>query len=262
MAGIWKKLTSIFGRSSDAAPDARDGEESADEAFWNEVYRARQAFFESRFGPLPDDILKLGHLFGVWPGGGLFVVPARRLSANLWIHTTFGLSNADMPTGVTASDVEVERDEKGRVGKTSTTLRSKTPAQTSDGAAGYGYEIMVVTRDKCEWPLWFLQWAVNAELLHDAGILDRVEQYDGLTIEEIRVGEDEEVNVLIAKAVDPLPSGTTLPNGKLQLLIATTITAEEMNWSMENGRGALLEKLKHEGIGQVSVRDRPSVPGV
>jgi hypothetical protein len=67
------------------------------------------------------------------------------------------------------------------------------------------------------------------------------------------------VNVLIAKARDPIPACATLPNGKMDLLVATTITEAEMQWSMENGRKALLERLLASGVGQLSDRSRASV---
>jgi hypothetical protein len=65
--------------------------------------------------------------------------------------------------------------------------------------------------------------------------------------------------VLISKAQAPLPIGTVLPAGKMDLLVAVTITDAEMQWSMQNGRGALLQKLREAGVGQVSVLGRPSV---
>ena len=36
--------------------------ESKEEQLWNEVYDARAAIFEDRFGTLPDDIQKMLHL--------------------------------------------------------------------------------------------------------------------------------------------------------------------------------------------------------
>jgi hypothetical protein len=106
-----------------------------------------------------------------------------------------------------------------------------------------------------------LQWAVSAEMLNDVGLLKRVEAYDGLTVEKVGVGGGDSVNVLIAKARPPLPTGTMLPNGTMSLLVATVITDDEMRWSMEHGRGALLERLDRGGVGQVSVRGRASVIG-
>jgi len=67
------------------------------------------------------------------------------------------------------------------------------------------------------------------------------------------------INVLIAKAQKPLPTSLTLPNGNMQFLIATVITDEEMQWSIENGHAALLEKLIDSGIGQISDRNRSSI---
>ena len=92
-------------------------------------------------------------------------------------------------------------------------------------------------------------------------LLTRVEKNNGLTIEEIPVGNDENdtINVLIAKAQKPLPTDIKLPNGNMQILVATVITDEEMQWSIENGRDALLKKLMDANIGQISDRNRPSI---
>jgi len=253
---LWSRIRAIFaGGARSVAVD----QSNADESHWQQVYAAREDYFRKQVGPLPEDILKIGHMFGVWPGGGLYVIPATSIRSDLVAHTTFGFSNPDMPATTTVSDVEVERDEHGRVTQTSGRLQSKSRAVVSDGKAGYGYEIMVLTLGKAEWPLWFLQWIANAEILNDAGVLKRVEQYKGLTVEEIQVGENESVNVLIAKAQPPLPAGADLPNGRMEILIATVITDDEMRWSMENGREALLDRLQKAGIGQISDLDRASV---
>jgi hypothetical protein len=119
--------------------------------------------------------------------------------------------------------------------------------------------MLVVAEDGVEWPLMFLQWAVNAEISHDVGLLSRVEQFDGLTVQQVEVGPGGPVNVLITKACAPLPERTELPNGTMDLLVATTITDEEMQWSMTSGRGALLKRLDEAGIGQISVPSRPSI---
>jgi hypothetical protein len=241
------------------SPDPLPPDEDAQEEFWQSVYAAREKFYRQHIGELPEDILKIGHMFGVWPGGGLFVIPATVLGEDVWVYTTFGFTNPDMPASTSVSDVDVEYDDQGRVVRSSGRLESKERADAPGDAAGYGYEMLVVTRENAEWPLWFLQWACNAEILNDVGILERVETYDGLTVQEIKVGENESVNVLIAKARSPLPPGTTLPNGTMTLLVATVITDDEMQWSMENGRDSLLDKLQGAGIGQFSVRGRRSV---
>ncbi|MEM7478800.1 MAG: suppressor of fused domain protein [Planctomycetota bacterium] len=233
--------------------------EDVDDEFWNRVYSARAAYYREHIGELPDDILKIGHMFGVWPGGGLYVIPATKLGQNVWAYSTFGFTNPDMPASVAVSDSEVEHDDQGRVVKTSSRLEAKERAASKDGAAGYGYEMLVLTKENAEWPLWFLQWVANAEILNDAGILERVETYEGLTVEEIKVGETDSINVLIAKSQASLPTGTVLPNGKMNLLVATSITDDEMEWSMENGRDALLEKLQSAGVGQFSDRKRTGI---
>lgn len=265
MAGLWKRIMSVlpgFAAGTTMAatpPPAVPGSEDESDAYWQQVYSAREQYFVEHIGQFPPDILKMANMIGVWPGGGLYVIPAKKISADAWVYATFGFTNPDMPAGTTVSGVATETDDQGRIIKTTGTLQAKAKAATGTGAAGYGYELMVLTRDEAEWPLWVLQWTANAEILNDAGILDRVNKYQGLTVGEVQVGENESVNLLIAKARKPLPTGSSLPNGTMELLIATVITDEEMHWSMEHGREALLDKLIAGGVGQFSVRGRPSV---
>jgi hypothetical protein len=251
--GLRERFRSFFGSSATSDATAED---SAESTLWQATYDARQSYFETAVGPLPGDILKMLNMMGVWPGGGLFVIPARQLGADLCVYTTFGFTNTDMPTGVRMADFQLDEDGK-RVTQAAGTLQKKARAAQKSGAAGYGYEFLVIANGGLEWPLGLLQWAVNAEIGHDAGLLARVEKYDGLTVERIDVPGGP-VNVLIAKARAPLPTGTQLPNGTMELLVATTITDEEMQWSMTNGRGALLNKLCDAGVGQISTPGRPS----
>lgn len=234
------------------------GQQDSAEKAWLANYDARQKYFEKTVGPLPQDTLKILNMTGVWPGGGLYIIPAPGLGQNLSVYTTFGFTNSDMPTTVQLSNFDLQSDER-RATQAGGTLSKKQPAPKRAGFAGYGYEILMVTQSNQQWPLNFLQWAVNAEIGHDAGLLDRVEKYDGLTIEQIQVGQGQMVNVLIAKALAPLPIGTLLPAGKMEVLVATTITPQEMKWSQTNGRGALLKKLQEAGVGQISIPNRQSV---
>lgn len=265
MNGLWKKLISVLpwiAVSATAAADptaATRAQDDQADAYWQQVYSAREDYFAGHIGELPEDILKIGHMFGVWPGGGLYVIPARKISEDAWVYTTFGLTNPDMPANSTISDARTRTDDRGRVTRTGGTVRAKAGIAPAPGAAGYGYELIVVTRENAEWPLWILQWSANAEILHDAGLLDRVNKYGGLTVGGIQVGGDESVNLLISKAHQPLPTGADLPNGRMELLVATVISEEEMRWSMEHGREALLDKLIASGVGQFSVRTRDSV---
>ena len=262
MTGLWKRFISVLpwiAAGAAVAAPATSSQEDPSDAYWQQVYSARAEYFAEHIGRLPDDILKIGHMFGIWPGGGLYVIPAKKIGFDAWVYTTFGFTNPDMPASTQVADVSTETDALGRVTETTGTLQAKAKAVAPAGVAGYGYELLVLTREEARWPLWILQWSANAEILNDAGILDRVNKYSGLTIDGVQVGESESVNLLIAKARQPLPTGTDLPNGKMELLVATVITDEEMHWSMEHGRQALLDKLVAEGVGQFSVRNRDSV---
>jgi hypothetical protein len=206
--------------------------------FWQKVYDARTKFYEEKIGQLPNDIAVMSQWPPVWPGGGLFIIPAQKLQPGLWAYSTFGLSNPDMPSEM---------------------FRIKREAPADKSRPGYGYEMLVVAAQNAEWPLKILQWAANTEILGNADFLGNVEKSDGITVEQVRINDQRRVNVLISKAQAPLPTSAQLPNGKMQFLVATIITDDEMRWSMKNGRGNLLKKLKDAGIGQRSVLDRPSV---
>lgn len=232
--------------------------EMAAEKFWQETYDARQKYFEGTVGPLPNDILKMLNTSGVWPGGGLYAIPAPKVGSGMAIYTTFGFTNPDMPTSVRMTDYKLSSD-GNKATKAEGTLVAKQPAPKRPGAAGYGYEIIVVAPAGLDWPLNLLQWAVNAELTNDVGFLDRVEKYRGLTVEQLNVGASEPLNILVSKALPPLPVGTQLPAGKMEILVITTITSAEMQWSMKNGRDNLLQRLRESGVGQTSKLGRESV---
>jgi len=261
--GWMDKLKSFFGTSSVKHKPRLDGTQSATsqeqlDDLWQQVYSAREKFYIDHIGEIPSDILKIGHMFGVWPGGGLFVIAANKIETGCWAYSTFGFTNIDMPTSTKVSKVSVETDDLGRTIQTAGRLEAKNRTIAPSGAAGYGYELLVLARENEQWPLWILQWAANAEILNDAGILERVNKYGGLTIDGVRSGENKSVNLLIAKAREPLPTATALPNGKMELLIATVITEAEMRWSIEHGCEALLDLLIKSGAGQFSLLDRVS----
>ena len=253
----------LFGKKPDApkntggaTPPGGSGEPP--EELWQRVYDARAALVEQHFGPLPGDILKLGDLLGIWPGGGLFAVPAEKLGPGAMAYMTFGLSNPDMPTQVTITDLKREHDGE-RVTSTQGVMQRRQTLRPPTGRPGYGYEIMVLTRTEARWPLALLQWAVKAEMLYDADLVGRVEKYHGMTVEEIGVGDGTSVNILIAKAQPPLLTRLELPTGSAELLVATTVTEDEMRWSLEHGRPALLSALMASPVGQFSVLEREPV---
>jgi hypothetical protein len=262
IARFWSQillaLSCLFGRSVRAA-GTEDEEFKRWEKNWDEANAAREAYYRAHIGPLPGDILKMADMFGVWVGGGLYVIHATKLDPPCWIHTTFGLSNFGEPTGVTVDKFHVETDGKRVLSSTHSAKKKEAAPQQKEGAAGYGYELIVATRDQAEWPLAVVQWVVRAEILVDTGILGRVEKYGGYTVEKIGIDGNESVNILISKAEPPFPTGTDLPNGKMELLIATVITEEEMQWCFKHGRKALLEQLQKAGVGQFSDLKRESV---
>lgn len=224
-----------------------------EEALWQATYKARERFFESRFGPLPGDIIKLKNMTGTWPSGGLFEIDALHLG-NLGVYTTFGLSNADLPTSCRPVNVQFTAD------SVSMNLEPRTPRWMPEQAAGYGYELMIVTPGPVDWALVPVSWFVQTEILHDWDLPTRVAKHKGVTIDAIHIGDGTRTaDFLVERARAPFPDHLELPNGTAQLLIATRITRDEMEWTFENGRPALSEKLQEAGVGQVSDLTRRSV---
>jgi hypothetical protein len=252
----------LFGKGT--APDAIapvTENPSAADLLWDEVNAARGKAFEAGFGKLPQDIQKLGNLFGLWPGGGLYVIPAPRVQAGAAIYASFGMSNPDMPTTVTLRDqktTNAQSDGGNTVQSRGTLVRKEKQPPVRDWP-GYGYEIIVAARDNEEWPLWLLQWAVQAEILNDAGLRDRVEKWGGMTVESVQISEDAAVHLLLAKAQAPLMTHLDLPTGRADIIVMTVITDAEMLWSKQHGREALLAQLHAAGVGQFSAPGRESV---
>lgn len=257
-------LNKLFGgKKQGHGTSVKDSEpvRSVEEALWQQVYDARSRLFELHFGALPNDILKMMDLTGVWPGGGLYVIPGKIEGEAGFIYTTFGLSNPDMPATVELVDTQpTSSDSNGsRAVGFSGTLRQKAKVRPRTDRPGYGYELIILAKENAEWPLWLLQWATKAEVVKDADLLAIVEKHQGFTVEQIGIGEGRFVNLLISKALAPLPDHFDLPTGRMELLVGTVITDDEMRWSMTNGRNNLLGELRKSGVGQVSVLERSSV---
>jgi hypothetical protein len=268
--GFWKKIRAMVSVAASIviAPMAAGAEKTvesvAEESAWSEVAESRSTYYRQAFGDLPPrNRLRLVNLLGIWDDSALYSIEATRLGKDVWAYSTFGLSNADMPARVGISDPDAVLDDLGRVtGSGATQPRHpREPAQAREGAAGYGYELMVLARQDAAWPLHVLHWAVSAEVFHDIGLLARVESAHALTVRDVSIGPgpQDTVCLLIARPLPPLPAGTQLPNGRMQILVATVITREEMAWSLRHGAPALLARLVRAGIGQYSERNRPSV---
>ena len=172
-------------------PVAAISEQSADDRLWDDVHDARVQAFETGFGKLPQDIQKLVNLTGIWPGGGLYVIPAPQLRAGAAVYASFGLTNPDMPSRLTIGQSETTVSENGeRLECFKGTIAHKEQPPPVRAWPGYGYEIVVVADENEEWPLWLLQWAVQAEILNDVGMRDRMDTYGGMTVESVRMSED------------------------------------------------------------------------
>lgn len=230
----------------------KEDEEDIQTEYLQTVHDAREKLYEELFGgQFPGLITKLRHLFGVWPLGGLVDFKAPNIAGDYHVHSSFGLSNPDMPGTVAAKVIKREN------GKSSTMLGPKDivlPPRV--GLAGYGYELLIITKAQEDWTKYLMQWAVDKELQTDVNFLAHVEGAGGLTVENVPLGPHQWGNILIAVPQGPWPKSGVLPNGTVRFLVMTVITKEEMKFAMKKGRPALLRQLHEMDVGQVSDLDR------
>jgi hypothetical protein len=217
---------------------------------WEQVYAAREAIYARYFGAIEGDVQKLMNLTGVWPGGCLVQIQAAK--HQLWVSSSFGLTNPDMPARTCPEQFAVEQDSEGRPTKYSIRLVGRPPRAVPADWAGYGYEILLLTREKENWPLGFLNWAVQAEILSDMDLRRRIQKYGAMTVEEISIGDGKSGDFLIAPIQQFAPASNSLPNGSIELLAATLITRPQMQFGIEKGGPALLARLNQAGQGQIS----------
>jgi hypothetical protein len=222
---------------------------------WQEVYDARTALYERHFGPMPEDVTGLHNLAEAWPGGCLVQIGGSKG----YVTASFGLTNADMPADRASVVAARAADAQGEIPEAQLAVLAALPErEPPEGLAGYGYELVVRTYTAEFWPLMFLNWAVQAEILYDGDLLARVREFGGVTVEGVGLAEEGGSDFLIAPAHAPVPSLLELPNGGMHLLVATTITRPELELSLTEGIPALQRLLNAEGIGQFSQLGRPS----
>lgn len=248
---------------------------------WLRTFDARAQWYERHLGALPDDVVKMRNMVGVWRGGGLLVFPALRLDSGVSAYVTSGLTNTDMPATLLQRSESVEAQHDGRVRFFSLDLKARQPAPVAPGLAGYGYEVLVLLRrgsdpaqtpestTPAQWPLWVLQWLVTAEIYGDIGLRHRVLQHNGLILHGVNLGDEQRLNLLIVPAPQPLTREMELPGGAATLLLAIAVSEAEVRWAAGNGHEALFARLLASGkkasavgspyAGLVSSRHRPDV---
>ncbi len=83
-------------------------------------------------------------------------------------------------------------------------------------------------------------------------LLGRIHKHGAMTVEEVSIGDDEAGDFLIAPIQKLAPPSIALPNGSMELLVATLITRSQMEYGIEKGGPALLAKLNQDESGQIS----------
>jgi hypothetical protein len=226
-----------------------------DEELWQSVYNARQAFFTKYLGPEPAQIQKVMTVH--WTGGGIFdyetcTIPEVRA------FVSCGLSNPDVPSpGIVT---EFQRVGQLRQVSFDFKIEPRTPRYVPPELAGYGYELLILSGVPDDRYISALVWYIQAEINKDLDLLGRVQKNDGMTIQDISLGRDfGSADFLVCPAFKLIPSSCELPNGQMHVLVATHITRSEMDFSLEKGRRALIDRLKASEYGQLSIPERKSV---
>jgi hypothetical protein len=101
----------------------------------------------------------------------------------------------------------------------------------------------------------FLNSLVQMELIQDVALLERIDEMGLVSIQDIRIGEKESADFLIAPVAGSF-GRFELPNGKVQLLAAMPITRPEMDLGLKQGRPELMKQLA-TGAGVGPIADDP-----
>lgn len=252
-------------------PDAGVGMPTAGaQSQWLQTFDARARWYERHLAALPDDVVKMRNMVGVWRGGGLLVFPRLRRDTSVSAYVTSGLTNTDMPATLLQQSESVEAQHDGRVRFFTLELKARKPAPVATGWAGYGYELLLLHRGSAtepgsvqassmsaQWPVWALQWLVTAEIYRDIGLRNRVLQHNGLILHGLDLGLEQRLNLLIVPAPVPLVQEMRLPGGNAVLLLAIAVSEAEVRWAARNGHEALLVRRKAAGGRQSSAMASP-----
>ena len=191
------------------------------------------------WAPQPDD-----PLFVNWPGGAILCFPPQN-NRNHWYFVTHGLSQPPM-----------EDDE---IPTTLDDYLNWREANDKEEVSGWGIELVISTRDFCDWPFNVLTNLVEYLLFADESqiILPRHRvPLAGPIVSET----NSLLTYLLAITSPEYPSSIRLPGGLCELvhLIGVTESEIERARQIERGRGSLvlqsvLEKL---GVGCVTDPER------
>ena len=208
----------------------------------DEVSRRREEFFEDSLGELPQNRIRAEN----FPTCELFAMQTN-LPDECWVYVTSGLTNRNMnvrtgrKTGLLSNDHFREL------------VARKNPAL---GTPGYGFELILLTRQKEAWPLESLQRDLADKSLN-ALTTNLVNRNSAV----IWARADSGLNFLVTRAQSPLPESCDLPNGRLVLLVMVSITDAERDFGLKHGFRELYDKLRQLPNWQISQRDRASVVG-
>ena len=212
-----------------------------EEKLWDKVYAERKVIWEKSFGAFPSEIQRLNNLMGIWPGGCLVQMFSRKLGG-LWVTSSFGLTNPDMPANIQSEYHRINNSKDGSV-RYIQAISARVPKEIDKTRAGYGYEIAIITKEDGMWPYSFVNAIVQMEILNDIGLLEMVQEIGAVTIDRVKISETDYGNFIIFEAPSNLINEFKLLNGKGKLLLGMAITDNEMNYVLLNGQKKLLELL-------------------
>ena len=217
----------------------------------SKVSDERRGKYLELFGACPEQVAIKKQLLGIWPNGGVMEFEAPKL--DMRVTVTFGLSNLDMP----ARDEPLEFDESIQDGKSIYKITTRTisePMPSIPGRAGYGYEIVCLSRDVNPEPTLSDEGVLLMEFASAQLLAIRSNQLDTLDRSEARLftitdgNNRPEAFYMMAKCWDILPSEFNLSNGAVSLLAMIKLHPREYKFAVENGPKALLSEFKKQSI--------------
>jgi hypothetical protein len=211
----------------------------------------RRDKYQELFGSCPDQVAIKKTLIAVWPRGGVMEFNSPKLDMRVTI--TFGLSDLDMP----AKEEFLEMNESVEDGRPNMKVYTRTisePMPSVPGRAGYGYEVVCLSRD-----------IKSSESLSDEGILlmefasaqlgsIRSNSLDTLDGAEARIftitnkDMEPEAYYMLARCWDLLPQEFNLSNGSVSLVSLIKLHPMEYQYALKNGPRALLAEFKNKGV--------------
>lgn len=136
-------------------------------------------------------------------------------------------------------------------------------AYDPNGVSGAGVEFLFAVTEPGDWAILFLQNMLAYDLLLGAGRFGRREPFvpgDQIPLHSPIDGREAcEIRNAIVFKTEGLPSGFSLPSGRVEFLVFTGVTDQEIDFSKTESVSALVDRLRRADAFPVTDPSRTSV---